>query len=471
MEKICRIFIYFILFLVLYQYFNKVVEGHNVQSTADCSSTRTYAECRSKAPSCYWRNLDGKRTSEESGSCASTGSTVSPSRYHSGNHHASDHNHPIDPSIGQITGRVEGSGENQVILSITERCDTHTCPDNYVKRDGIDNTPQGDNATQSCCRPVTCDTFECGEISESITDPSPESVNQFDPPDAPTELPQARCCTPKMCNTYNTPCPTGFQSKSNLESLQQGNNPNESCCEIIPICNTHTCPTGYRSKAGIGDVEQGNNPNESCCEIKRCSNYGYTDGVCQGKTLNNEFFDVVENPYRAAYPNREVDPDIRTNTGKDRRCCVPKYSKDLKCGTFRCPIIKYGGNRAIAMKRNPEEINRSRGRTPVEDCCIWDWGPGSPYSGEMIKSKYYSTSTSSFVRSLDRGWARIRMGLASEDKGVRSCAGYGRHKYPRDHTKDQLWPTPANSTGPNGCMEEMRQGLNSTSRDPVGDRV
>ena len=82
MEKICRFFIYFILFLVLYQYFNKVVEGHNVQSTADCSSAQNRTDCRSKAPSCYWSSSDGKRTSGESGSCVSTGSTVSASKYH-----------------------------------------------------------------------------------------------------------------------------------------------------------------------------------------------------------------------------------------------------------------------------------------------------------------------------------------------------------------------------------------------------
>ena len=135
MEGLCRFFIYFILFLVLYQYFNKVVEGHNVQSTAECNTAQTYSECRVKAPSCYWSNSDGKRISEGDGTCRSTGSTVSASRYHLGNHHASDHNHPIDPSITQISAdRVEDAGQ-QASTDTSGMCDSFTCPDNYIKRD------------------------------------------------------------------------------------------------------------------------------------------------------------------------------------------------------------------------------------------------------------------------------------------------------------------------------------------------
>ncbi len=229
MEDLCRFFIYFILFLTLYQYFNKVVEGHNVQSSSDCSSAQNRTDCRTKAPSCYWSDASGKRTSGGNGTCVSTGSTVSASRYHSGNHHASDHNHPTDPSITQISGRVEDSGENQINLSGRAMCDTHTCPNNYVKRNGIDNVFQGEDATQTCCRPVTCDTFECGQTSDPIDNSS--TVNQFDPPEAPTELPGERCCTPKICNTYT--CPSGFQSKPGLENLQQGGNPQSTCCYAL----------------------------------------------------------------------------------------------------------------------------------------------------------------------------------------------------------------------------------------------
>ena len=49
MDDLCRFFIYFILFLVLYQYFNKVVEGHNVQSTAECSTAQNYSDCSKSA--------------------------------------------------------------------------------------------------------------------------------------------------------------------------------------------------------------------------------------------------------------------------------------------------------------------------------------------------------------------------------------------------------------------------------------
>jgi hypothetical protein len=209
MEKLCRFFIYFILFIVLYQYFYKVVEGHNIQSSSNCSESQNRTDCRSKAPSCYWGGSDGKRSSG-SGSCLSSGSTTSASKFHVGNHHARDHNHPIDPSLGQDSGRVEDSGENQSSSTIGAMCDTYTCPDNYVKRDTVDNIFQGEDARQTCCRPHTCDTFECGENSEPVENSS--SINQFDPPEAPTELPQARCCTsvpPVNCvgrwNTMHAP--------------------------------------------------------------------------------------------------------------------------------------------------------------------------------------------------------------------------------------------------------------------------
>lgn len=336
MEKICRFFIYFILFLVLYQYFNKVVEGHNVQSSSDCGSSQNRTNCRSKAPSCYWSNSDGKRTSGESGSCVSTGSTVSASRYHSGNHHASDHNHPIDPSLGQITRRTEDSGESQVNLSTSAMCDSHTCPDNYVKRDGIDNTLQGDNATQSCCRPVTCDTFEsCANTHVLTTDPSPDTVNQFDPPHAPTELPAERCCTPKKCSTYT--CPSTHISRENPNS-DQGDDPASACCEL-QSCALFSCPTNQRPKEGqdAATTPQGDNPLNNCCQPKvYCPSNVCPSGYLRIASRSQDGFNAPWN-----------DIEIRPNDDPTQRCCIEMPT----CSGVTCPVGK-------VLKPNHETLPR-----------------------------------------------------------------------------------------------------------------
>jgi len=428
MEDLCRFFIYFILFLALYQYFNKVVEGHNVQSTADCSSAQNRTDCRTKAPSCFWRDTSGKRASGASGTCVSTGSTSSASRYHSGNHHASDHNHPIDPSITQISGRVEDSGENQINLSGRAMCDTHTCPNNYVKREGVDNVFQGEDATQTCCRPVTCDTFECDQTSDPIDNSS--AVNQFDPPNAPTELPQARCCTPKMCNIYTS------------------------------------CPNDTILKDDAANIQQGQNPQSNCCRNKTCGEWNLRVGDCNAIRSSSTHTDVSEQIYNGAYsPSKPVDPDKNIHQRRDI-CCVPRESKDLKCGSFRCPVIKYNNQRVIAMKRNPEWINRYRGLTPIDTCCTWDWGAGTPYQGANLRMLYYALPPSFPHRST----ARTYMGLTSNDRGIKSCAGRSAHPYPVNHTKNRPLPSGSGQqSGPNGCIPEARAGLHSTSRRNTGN--
>ena len=119
MEKMCRFLIYFILFLVLYQYFYEVVEGHVVQSgkiLTDCSTATTRNDCRLKAPSCFWgtndcppldpngnaypagsvcprrmpsliSGSDGNPPPQPTGACLPTGSNTTASAFHSGNHH------------------------------------------------------------------------------------------------------------------------------------------------------------------------------------------------------------------------------------------------------------------------------------------------------------------------------------------------------------------------------------------------
>ena len=70
MDKLCKVLLYFILFLTLYQYFNKVVEGHEDQSgkvSSDCVNKGTRTSCRAVAPSCFWGNALGKRVNTNGG--------------------------------------------------------------------------------------------------------------------------------------------------------------------------------------------------------------------------------------------------------------------------------------------------------------------------------------------------------------------------------------------------------------------
>ena len=491
MEKICRFFIYFILFLVLYQYFNKVVEGHNVQSTTDCSSAQNRTDCRSKAPSCYWSSSDGKRTSGESGSCVSTGSTVSASKYHSGNHHASDHNHPIDPSIGQITGRVEDSGESQVNLSTSAMCDSHTCPDNYVKRDDIDNTLQGDNPSENCCRPATCDTFECGENAERITDPSPESVNQFDPPDAPTELPQARCCQAK-CGTYT--CPSTHISRGNANA-NQGDDPTSSCCQIRGCSNFYApgqgfgCPGGYANKSNFNSivVPAANQGMNYCCGLN-CNNYN----SCGTALTTGEVPTLGRINNALASNTLKTGQDNATGSAANA-CCIPKPSKDLKCGTYKCPTIKisnlvggswprfYGGGSGgraqrasqlgwnignyrlanpsdgvlmLPFKRRLQNVNYARTNNPIARCCQVDQGS----YGHQLLIKSIGTSSSPFSSGGWQGRNAYFRTMWNQGKPEVTCP-----TYPQNHTRNQGLPNSPTNNG-HQCILEQEGGLHSGTR-------
>jgi len=135
MDKLCKVFLYFILFLTLYQLYFKNVEGHENQSgkgSTDCSTKTTRASCRSEAPSCFWGNALGKRVNTDGGgicmeginsttesqadcsgddkewipnSCQPTGSNLTVSSTHSdNNHHSPGASGPADtpaPTEGQ----------------------------------------------------------------------------------------------------------------------------------------------------------------------------------------------------------------------------------------------------------------------------------------------------------------------------------------------------------------------------------
>ena len=141
MDKLCKVLLYFILFLVLYQFYFKVVEGHEDQSgkvETDCSTKTTRRECRSHAPSCFWGNAIGKRVNTNAGgicmeginsttdsqeectggnkewkpnSCQPTGSNLTLSSTHSDNNH---HSPGQEDTTGSDTATpAEGETEGQ----------------------------------------------------------------------------------------------------------------------------------------------------------------------------------------------------------------------------------------------------------------------------------------------------------------------------------------------------------------------
>tara|TARA_B100002051_G_scaffold274526_1_gene315928 strand:- start:1070 stop:1510 length:441 start_codon:yes stop_codon:yes gene_type:complete len=145
MDKLCKVLLYFILFLTLYQYFNKVVEGHEDQSgkvATDCSLNRgTRQLCRAVAPSCFWGNALGKRVNTNDGgicmegnnpttdsqeecegdtkqwkpnSCQPTGSNLTLSSTHSDNNHHSPGPGETPDTAGSDTATpAEGETEGQ----------------------------------------------------------------------------------------------------------------------------------------------------------------------------------------------------------------------------------------------------------------------------------------------------------------------------------------------------------------------
>ena len=144
MDKLCKVLLYFILFLTLYQFYFKVVEGHEDQSgkvATDCSTKTTRRECRSHAPSCFWGNALGKRVNTNGGgicmeginstpdsqeectgdnkewkpnSCQPTGSNLTLSSTHSDNNHHSPGPGETSDTAGSDTATpAEGETEGQ----------------------------------------------------------------------------------------------------------------------------------------------------------------------------------------------------------------------------------------------------------------------------------------------------------------------------------------------------------------------
>jgi len=84
------IIIIFLSFYIISNCF-QVIEGHTQQSNEDCTAENR-ADCRKKAPNCYWSTDAGERMPTVifdgvtvSGSCRSTSS---PTSFHRGDHHS-----------------------------------------------------------------------------------------------------------------------------------------------------------------------------------------------------------------------------------------------------------------------------------------------------------------------------------------------------------------------------------------------
>lgn len=425
MDKFLLIIIIFLSFYIISNCF-KVIEGHSQQSNEGCSSAENRAECRKKAPSCYWSTDTGGRMptvifdgETVSGSCRSTGSTSSPSSFHMGDHHSGD---PENPDETPNVNRSNNWQSDTVTSSNTTNsiyCDSFTCPNNTQKRQGAENIEKGNNPFENCCRSETCNTHTC---------------------------------------------PSNKVIKENPSTIEKGNNPNVTCCENMKCGTAGTNRSSYQCvsprvrKGGDNwenlEAENQDQLDQVCCD-SNCD--AVTDDMCiNAVTTVSALTDeegatgIQEN----LYLRKNNDQNISQGTNRLDSCCIPKLSKNLKCKSYKCPHLKFTLNNidyGINMIKNENKLNEIRGLNPVNECCV------IPYQQNEIAPSAIFTQPDSNADIIMDDYQRENSDLwnvinTSKD----SCGTYGE-----EHTKDEPLPNSSES-----CRLELYDnGIHSRTRE------
>ena len=425
MDKFLLIIIIFLSFYIISNCF-KVIEGHTQQSNEDCSTAENRADCRKKAPSCYWSTNTGKRMPTVifdgvtvSGTCRSTGSTSSPSSFHMGNHHSGDQENTDEtPNVN----RSNNWEPDTVISRNTSNsiyCDSFTCPNNTEKRQGSESIEKGNNPFENCCRSGTCNTHTC---------------------------------------------PNDKVLKENPSTIEKGNSPNINCCENMkcgtagPNQSPYQCISPRVRKGGNDwenlEVENRDQLDGVCCD-SNCDTV--TDDMCRNAVTTIDAISDEEGTsgiQENLYQGKNNDQNTPQGVNRFDSCCLPKLSKDLKCNSYKCPHLKFTVNNidyGINLIKNQNTLNENRGLDPVNKCCV------IPYQQNQVAPNGIFTQPDSNDDAIVDNYQRENPDLWNIINTSKDSCG----TYDESHTKDQPLPTNSNS-----CRLELYDnGIHSSTRE------